>query len=61
MFEWVRQAIKDAMEPTLGPAMTCKIDFGISLVFHPREHVPAILRAQAQKMLLDADRLEQAS
>lgn len=56
--ERVRQAIKDAMEPTLGPATTINDGFKISLRFHPRQHVPTLLRAQAQKCLMDADRLE---
>lgn len=61
--ERVKDAIKDAMEPTLGPATTSNTCFNtgfkIYLEFHPREHVPTILRAQAQKLMLDADRLEQ--
>lgn len=55
----IKQAIRHAMEPTLGPAQSCGNLYIIRLNFHPREHVPSILRAQAQKLLLDADRLEQ--
>lgn len=62
-FERVKDAIKDAMEPTLGPATTSNTCFNtgfkIYLEFHPREHVPTILRAQAQKLMVDADRMEQ--
>ncbi|CAF9929898.1 hypothetical protein IMSHALPRED_008030 [Imshaugia aleurites] len=60
-FGSVRRVIRKAMEPTLGPAKACKYRFAIGLEFHPSEHVPSILRAQAQKLLLDADRLEQHS
>ena len=56
-FEQVRQSIKDAMEPTLGPALTRINNFTIYLEFRPREHVPEILRAQAQKLVLDAERM----
>lgn len=58
-FEQVRRAIRDATEPTLGPAISHDVDSKIHLEFHPREHVPAILRAQAQRLNLAADRLEQ--
>lgn len=57
-FERATQAVKDAMEPTLGPAIIGNYGFTIYLEFCPREYGPAILRAQAQKLLLDADRLE---
>lgn len=57
--EQVRQAIKDAMELTLGPATSHGNDSRIHLEFHPREDVPAILRAQAQRLNLAADRLDQ--
>ena len=57
--EQIGQKIKDAMEPTLGPATAINDDFWICLEFHPRQHVPSLLRAQAQKTLMDADRLEQ--
>lgn len=67
-FERVRQAVKDAMEPTSGPATTCNTGFSIYLEFHPRENMPITLRAQAQKLMLDVDKmmletdiLEQAS
>ncbi|CAD6590401.1 MAG: hypothetical protein ASARMPRED_004803 [Alectoria sarmentosa] len=56
-FEQIRQSVKDAMEPTLGPATTRINDFTIYLKFRPRQHVPAILRAQAQKLVLDAERM----
>ena len=59
MVEQIRQAIRDAMEPTLGPATDIIDDFWICVKFHPRQHVPSLLRAQAQKILMDADRLEQ--
>lgn len=59
MVEQIRQTIKDAMEPTLGPATDIIDDFWISVEFHPRQHVPSLLRAQAQKILMDADTLEQ--
>ncbi len=55
----VRRAIKNAMEPTLGPATSIDNGYAISLEFYPRQNVPALFRAQAQKLLLDADRLEQ--
>ncbi len=55
----VRWAIKNAMEPTLGPATDTDNGYAISLEFHPRQHVPALFRTQAQQLLLDADRLEQ--
>ncbi len=55
----VRRAIKNAMEPTLGPATSIDNGYAISLEFHPRQHVPALFRAQAQQLLLDADRIEQ--
>lgn len=57
--EQVRQIMKDALEPTLGSPTISQDSFTISLKFHPREHLPSILRAQAQKLLLDADRVEQ--
>lgn len=57
--ERVERAFRDAMEPTLGPATSRDECVGMYLEFHPREHVPAMLRAQAQKLLLDADRVEQ--
>lgn len=57
-FELVRREMRKAMEPTLGPAETYNNGLEIHLEFHPSEHVPSILRAQAQKLLLDADRLE---
>ena len=57
--ESLAQVIKDAMEATLGPATTRDDYFGFYFEFHPREHAPGLLRAQAQKLLLDADRLEQ--
>ena len=37
------QAIKNAMEETLGPAIICNSSFWTSLEFHPREHITAIL------------------
>lgn len=57
--EQVRKIMEDALEPSLGPAMISYDSLTISLRFHPREHLPSILRAQAQKLLLDADRVEQ--
>ena len=57
--EQIRKAIKNAMEPTLGPATTVKDGHEISLKFHPRQHVPRLLRAKAQQILLDADRMEE--
>ena len=56
--ERIRQAIKSAMEPTLGPATKVKDGCRISLKFHPRQHVPRLLRAQAQQFMWDADSLE---
>ena len=47
------------MEPTMGPTISSIHGFTIRLEFKPRQHVPSILRAQAQKLLLEADRLEQ--
>ena len=56
-FERVIEGMKDAMEPTLGPATIKNGGSTIRLEFHPREHVPSPFRAEAQKVLLDADRL----
>ena len=60
-FKSAIQVMQKAMEPTLGPAKRYYYAFSYDLEFHPSEHVPSILRAQAQKLLLDADRLEQHS
>ena len=58
-FERVIEGMKDAMEPTLGPATITNGGSTIRLEFHPREHVPSLFGAQAQKALLDTDRLQQ--
>lgn len=57
--EQVRKIMEDALEPTLGSAEISYDSSTVSLRFHPRQHLPSILRAQAQKLLLDADRVEQ--
>lgn len=54
-----RQAIIGAMQPTLGPAIIRDDNSKVHLEFHPRRHAPAIMRAQAQQLWLDADILEQ--
>lgn len=59
--EQVRQIVKSTLEPTLGSAISSHDSNTFSLKFHSREHLPSMLRAQVQKMLLDADRLEQGS
>ena len=56
-FERVIEGMKDAMEPSLGPATISNGGSTIRLEFHPREHVPSLFGAQAQKVLLDTDRL----
>lgn len=53
------QTVEEEMEATLGPATISTKGFRVFVEFHPREHGPAILRAKAQKLLLDAERLEQ--
>ena len=47
------------MERTMGPAISRDDGFTIRLEFKPREHAPSILRAQARKLLWEAERLEQ--
>ena len=56
-FERVIEGMKDAMEPTLGPATITNGGSTIRLEFHPCEHVPSLFGAQAQKVLLNTDRL----
>ena len=58
-FERVKHAITDAMEPTLGPASIRDIGLSFYIEFHPRQYMPAIFRAEAQRLMLEADRLEQ--
>ena len=55
--EQVKRISQIRLEPTLGPA---KISFkGVTtrLEFRPRQHLQSVLRAQAQKLVLDAERL----
>ena len=51
--------VTGTMEPTMGPTISSSYGFTIRLEFKPRQHAPSILRARAQKLLLEADRLEQ--
>ena len=54
--EEIKQMIKNALEPGLGPAVTSNgtnATFRICLKFKPREHVPAFSRPQAQDLLLE--------
>ena len=59
IFELLEGLLKRVMEPTMGPAISRNEGFTTRLEFKPREHAPSILRAQAQKLLLEADRLEE--
>lgn len=61
--EQLTREIRTAMEPTLGPATNPYVGLiycmDIRLEFHSSEHKSAILRAQVQKRILDADGLKQ--
>ena len=59
MIESFGKIMTGTMEPNMGPAISRDDGSTIRLEFKPREHAPSILRAQAQKLLWEADRLEQ--
>ena len=57
VYQRMIHVVKEAMEPSLGRATISNKGFGNLVEFHPREHVSAILKARAKKLLLDAEKI----